>query len=862
MICRCLLPLLFFFAGSAFAVPVPDFTGASWVWADEDGLSLADDLKHETAFLRHSFEVPTGATVVSGVLSLAADNSAEAWVNGEPVGKTNADRTQSAAIDIAKSLRPGKNVIAIRGQNTSLPKDAGGCIIALTAKLRLVDGQEQNVSIGSEESWKGASDAPAGWEKVDFNDAAWSPATVLVPLGGAPWATDFLGSGTGIGGEMPEFSIGAEAKTLSPLRDLLKRHYMPGVTCTLWDPWLPRSLLWVGLNPNKLDKGTREFYRKSFLAREISTEGYVEVRQHRGLGSPDGWPFPFWTQGPGAGWHFSVVGNPYGSATYGIQRATSADDWLMDGAATESFDELNGWTVRLNGPKASLTTPLRKVEKLMAPYLRLEWRAENLPATAQPYVEWTTESEPDFSPQRRLYFSPIQAADGLQFTLIPLYKIPGWKGPITRFRLHFDDSEGAKIKIAALFTAQDTRLPITNPDFILGSTDFFNWTGDLGFLRAQINRLRQAMSYCLQEFGVEKNSVGYVPWPGHEGRSGVTLVDGKKVIRPGEGVGNNYYDLVPFGASDAYLNIRIYAALQAMAKLEKAIESTPQWNIPTSPLRRSASELMSVADRLRSDFQQRFWDPSSKRFIGAIDADGVKWDYGFTPINIEAITYGLASEEQGREIYKWLDGERMIESDTSQGADIYKWRFGPRATTRRNIDYYVSAWTAPESILFGDQIQDGGAVLGFSYYDILARLKMKGPDDAWKRLKAILDWYQEVQAYGGYRKYYDDHDGLLQGGGPPGGLGLDKEFYESVMLPSVLIYGFLGLEPGPAGLIAKPLLPSEWPTLTVGNIVYRDWHFGLTADPTGKTLTAKVLEGNADTLQIGVPDGWKFVKTK
>ena len=216
MICRRLLPLLFFFAGSAFAVPVPDFTGASWVWADEDGLSLADDLKHETAFLRHSFEVPTGATVVSGVLSLAADNSAEAWVNGEPVGKTNADRTQSVAIDIAKSLRPGKNVIAIRGQNTSLPKDAGGCIIALTAKLRLVDGQEQNVSIGSEESWKGASDASAGWEKVDFNDAAWSPATVLVPLGGAPWATDFLGSGTGVGGEMPEFSIGADAKTLSP----------------------------------------------------------------------------------------------------------------------------------------------------------------------------------------------------------------------------------------------------------------------------------------------------------------------------------------------------------------------------------------------------------------------------------------------------------------------------------------------------------------------------------------------------------------------------------------------------------------------------------------------------------------------
>ena len=29
----------------------------------------------------------------------------------------------------------------------------------------------------------------------------------------------------------------------------------------------------------------------------------------------------------------------------------------------------------------------------------------------------------------------------------------------------------------------------------------------------------------------------------------------------------------------------------------------------------------------------------------------------------------------------------------------------------------------------------------------------------------------------------------------PGGLGLDKEFFESILPPQVMIYGFLGLKP-------------------------------------------------------------------
>ena len=77
----------------------------------------------------------------------------------------------------------------------------------------------------------------------------------------------------------------------------------------------------------------------------------------------------------------------------------------------EGFDDLNGWTIRLDEAKAAITSPICKAAKAMAPYVRLEWRASGLPASAQPYLEWTTEQQPEFSPERRVYFSPIQAAD-------------------------------------------------------------------------------------------------------------------------------------------------------------------------------------------------------------------------------------------------------------------------------------------------------------------------------------------------------------------------------------------------------------------------------------------------------------------
>lgn len=195
---------------------------------------------------------------------------------------------------------------------------------------------------------------------------------------------------------------------------------------------------------------------------------------------------------------------------------------------------------------------------------------------------------------------------------------------------------------------------------------------------------------------------------------------------------------------------------------------------------------------------------------------------------------------EGRSGVRWTGtGERQI----------YHWRFGPRATTRRNLDYYFWGWSSPESIPWGYQVQDGGAVLGFSYHDLICRLAVDGPDDAWQRLQEILAWFAETQAEGGYRAYYekDPARGTIQGGNVAGGLGLDKEFFESLLVPQVMLYGFLGFAPTPEGFRLRPRLPRDWPALTITRVHLHEVVIDLTARADG---TVRVLVDRAADLPL------------
>lgn len=614
----------------------------------------------------------------------------------------------------------------------------------------------------------------------------------------------------------------------------------------------------------------QEAMGRTLLAVSIDDEGYVHTHQHFSHAHDRGWPFPLWTQpyggplGIAAGWHFQddvpgwVAGyvNQWPAQAWKGQAA--ADAWEVSGA--ESAGVVDGrWRLTADAGNVTLTTPPGvSIDSFNSPFVQLRWSLGDMGAYGTPYLEWIRSSDRDFSSERRVYFDtpetwPVEP-NQLMHSMARLDRHPLWEGSIERMRIVLPLRSAAEVGVDSFFTVYDTRHTINNPILILASRLYFGWTGDVGFLRQQINRLRLALRFQQTVMGGLDHSHIVVPWVGHDGRSGLEVgPDGAKTYHPGRGIGNNYWDLLPFGGHDLYATNQYHASLLALAELEEAIREHPEWDVPLGALSQSPSSLRAHAAEVRRVANDLFWDEEKGRFVGWIDMEGRRYDYGFTFVNLDAIWYGLASDEHARSILGWLDGERTIDGDDSVGEDIYHWRFGPRSTTKRNVEAYAFPWQAPESIPWGGQVQDGGAVLGFSFYDMWARNRVLGPDSAWKRLMAITEWERDVWAEGGYRAYYEGgiRGTTLQGGGTAGGLGIDFEFYETSMVPSILIYGLLGIEPQPDRLVIRPRLPQGLGELCVNPLRYHGAAVRIAA--SDEALEIETLEDPEEPLVFAVP---------
>ena len=629
--------------------------------------------------------------------------------------------------------------------------------------------------------------------------------------------------------DFPRFGVPGHEKETATLRSLFWLHYPgAGPKATLWDEWLSSASLWPAVESDGFADRMRREWSEVLSARLMDPEGYVATHQHGSIAHQLGWPFPAWHHGQGGwGWHFSfkdTIGPPWRP-----DQLSTQEGWTPQGARDAGIGE-DGWRLELTEPRAAVRTPEVTIDSFQSPFIQLRRQATGL-GNAQPFLEWTTREHPEFGPERRFYFEPIESEKTV-YAMVPVFKHPEWTGEITGLRVNFgNERAGASVVIQALFTQYDSRQNINSQNFVRGCAQYFWWTRDLNFLRQNINRMRIALRYVMTEHHALERQVVFTDWVGHDGRSGLQRnPDGTKTVLSGHGIGNNYWDIMPFGYLDAYATIHYYDALKDMAAVEREILENPGWDIPGGALALDPDWLLKHAEEVKAEGNRLFWNPATGRFGAGVDADGKMADFGFTFLNFEAVYYDFATPEHTAAIMGWLCGDRIIEGDTAQGEEIYHWRFAPRSTTKRNLEYYGWFWSAPESIPWGGQVQDGGAVLGFSYFDLMARLKTREPDDAWSRLKEIIRWFDEVQAAGGYRAYYDGtREGTLQGGGTAGGLGLDQEFFESALVPQVMLYGFLGFQPDADGFRVDPRLPSDWPQLTVDRIRFQDLVLTITA---------------------------------
>lgn len=654
--------------------------------------------------------------------------------------------------------------------------------------------------------------------------------------------------------DFPRYQVPGYEKEMASLRELFWLHYPgSGPKATLWDEWLPDASLWPAVTTDNRSDAMRRDWSATLRGRIIDPEGYVATHQHASIAHQLGWPFPFWNQGRGIGWHFSfkdTVGQGWRQ-----NELNKPDGWSLDGASAVGVKE-DGWHLEITNTSAVITAPLRPVNSFESPFLQLRWKGTGL-AAAQPYVEWITPVATNFSIERRVYFEPVQGG-AISYTMIPMYRHQLWTNEITRLRIGLGNSVTGSVIIQAFFSQYDTRHNINGQNFIRGCAKYFWWTRDLSFLRSEINRMRTALRYLMTEHQALERKVVFTDWVSHDGRSGIKRTpDGKKELITGQGIGNNYWDLMPFGWLDCYATMQYYDAVKTLAQIEREILHHPEWQVPRGVLSFQPEFLERHAADVKATGNKMFWNEKTQRFNACIDSAGEAHDYGYTFLNCEAVYYDFATPEHARAIMSWMNGDRVVEGDTSQGADIYHWRFAARSSTKRNLDWYFWAWSSPESIPWGGQVQDGGAVLGWSYHDLMARLKVLGPDNAWTRLREILKWFDEVQSVGGYRKYYDGkREGTLQGGGTAGGLGLDHEFFESALVPQVMLYGFLGFAPRADGFVLNPQLPKDWPAFALDKIRFQELVFQIRVAP--RLIELRKQGGPAGPMFLRLPDRkWK-----
>ncbi len=269
------------------------------------------------------------------------------------------------------------------------------------------------------------------------------------------------------------------------------------------------------------------------------------------------------------------------------------------------------------------------------------------------------------------------------------------------------------------------------------------------------------------------------------------------------GASSNYWYNFRFGYSDAYINIYFYDCLNKLS----ALYATDYYKNTSL-----SEKYKALAADVYEGFQM-FWDDENKRYVGAVDVNDEKHDYGFTFLNIEAVYYGLADEEKTEHIYSWLNGERKIEDDTSRGKDIYYHGFSPRVNTKKAD---ANWWNSVDNSLrydgnadYGMYWQNGGASLMVSYYDIMARFKRFGLENAMPIMKMMLTEYEKDGII--RNNLYDDS--LMK-------VASNGDFPESGLAPCVYVYGFMGISTDGSSLIINPDFPAGTGAVGLKNLSF------------------------------------------
>ena len=331
----------------------------------------------------------------------------------------------------------------------------------------------------------------------------------------------------------------------------------------------------------------------------------------------------------------------------------------------------------------------------------------------------------------------------------------------------------------------------TNARFISAVCEIALWEADTSFLyekdttsqprldvsegKTVLDKLEMAVNYYfdkndLNGGGIRYNDADHLVYILTESNNGTS-----------NGAGSNYWFNHRFGYLDAYNNIAFNEAMNHLAQLY-TLMGQPE----------KALEYRDIAEKNKVAVNNTFWNETLGRYIGSKDASGSTHDLGFTFLNLEAISSGIADSNKTESILSWLDGERVISSDTSNGEDIYSFEFVPRSTTVSASDswwdYVNGNYPLSTDASFGKYWQNGGAALVCEYYDLCARASVSNEEF--------------LTRFNAFSKAYSDGRLLVKNSDS---VGINQNA-ENAVAASMAVYGLFGIDTDGSTLKMSPCL--------------------------------------------------------
>ncbi len=506
--------------------------------------------------------------------------------------------------------------------------------------------------------------------------------------------------------------------------------------------------------------------------------------------------------------------------------------------------------------------------------------------------DWVSISYNDYA------INDVDAKEGIIRAWFPVYLHPAWdvEKKLTGLKLEIQPQEGESLDITAKMNyvrlQTDTRHTNNSTLYISGMEKYISFTGDVEMLSKNIDDIRKAMMFQIYALG---GINGLIKTDYHWGKT-TTAVGRRKFGTQG----NSWYDVLMTGTVNLEANINYLISLECMAKIEAladelGIGQETTYITNPYPFDEGAQpiawdftpqQLLDMRQSVMTSIQKNvadggLWNPETGRFAWAIydagsngGAEGTAYDSGFTQFNLEMVMHEYCTEEQAESIMSWISGERIVEGDDSTGEDIYFYRFAPRINTKDDTINNTSIWQRDK---FGLEIQNGGAAVHHSYYDLLARNTYYGADNSFARFKEMQAWYEDVHQAGGkglsfYREYYTnlyidsgDEQYKMAGGGSADSIGLDYEFYEAAIMFAVVPTAYFGLESTKYGqLSVTPNLPSSLEYMAMENLMFNNVRYDLFitnssavisglrgGDSTDKTVKFSFrYEGSAPTVTV------------